>query len=126
MKIKTLVTCVALAVCTLPFVTHATASMKRFPAHPTMKDVRQRVPDWFGFVRLGRCEQPGNGKWGVDWGNQGPTYGGGLGIYRGTWLSVGSPYTVWSGSIPETLLVADAVRDRYGITAWGAHACFRG
>ncbi len=96
----------------------------RFPPKPTMADVKKRVPDWWGFVRLGRCEQPGPGKWGVRWSHQGPTWGGGLGIYRGTWYAAGSPYRLWSGSIPETLLVADAVRDRFGITAWGAWRCF--
>jgi hypothetical protein len=96
----------------------------RFPPNPTMADVAKRVPDWWGFVRLARCEQPGPGKWGVRWSHQGPTWGGGLGIYRGTWYAAGSPYRLWSGSIPETLLVADAIRDRFGITAWGAWRCF--
>lgn len=96
----------------------------RFPPNPTMADVAKRVPDWWGFVRLARCEQPGPGKWGVRWSHQGPTWGGGLGIYHGTWYAAGSPYRLWSGSIPETLLVADAIRDRFGITAWGAWRCF--
>ncbi len=96
----------------------------RFPPHPTMRDLVHRVPDWFGFVRLGRCEQPGSGRWGVAWGHQGPTYGGGTGIFRSTWYTAGSPYTLWSASIPEEILVADAIRDRFGITAWGAHGCF--
>lgn len=95
----------------------------RFPKNPTMLDVKKRVPDWYRFVRLARCEQPGSGKWGVDWDNSGPTYGGGLGIYKGTWYTAGSPYPLW-GTIPETLLVADAIRDRFGITAWGAWRCF--
>lgn len=95
-----------------------------FPPNPTMLDLSKRVPDWFRFVRLARCEQPGEGRYGVDWSNQGPTYGGGLGIYKGTWYAAGTPYPLWSGSIPETLLVADAIRDRFGITAWGAWRCF--
>jgi hypothetical protein len=88
-----------------------------------MADVKKRVPDWYRFIRLGRCEQPGRGKWGVNWDQNGPTYGGGLGIYRGTWWSVDPPYPLW-GTIPQTLLVADAIRDRFGITAWGAWRCF--
>lgn len=96
----------------------------KFPPNPTMRDLKKRVPDWWGFVRLGRCEQPGSGKYGVNWSHQGPTWGGGLGIYRGTWYAAGSPYRLWSGSIPETILVADAIRDRFGITAWGAWRCF--
>lgn len=96
----------------------------KFPPNPTMAEMKKRVPDWYGFVRLGRCEQPGSGKWGVDWGNSGPTYGGGTGIYRGTWAASGSPYTVFSSSIAEEILTADAVRDRFGITAWGCHSAF--
>jgi hypothetical protein len=96
----------------------------KFPPNPTMAEMKQRVPDWYGFVRLGRCEQPGSGKWGVSWGHQGPTYGGGTGIYKGTWYTANSPYELWSSSIAEEILVADAIRDRFGITAWGAHACF--
>lgn len=97
----------------------------RFPPSPTMTDLKKRVPDWWGFVQLGRCEQPGPGKWGVRWDHPGPTWGGGVGLYRGTWQAAGSPYRVFSGSIPETILVADAIRDRFGITAWGAWRCFR-
>ena len=98
----------------------------RFPPNPTRRDVAKRVPDWVGFVNLGRCEQPGDSKYhdGVQWGNKGPTYGGGVGLFAGTWRSVGSPYKVFSGDKWETILVSDAVRDRFGITAWGAHACF--
>ena len=96
----------------------------KFPKNPTMEQMKERVPDWKKFVSLGRCEQPGPGKWGVNWNNQGPTYGGGLGIYKSTWYAAGSPYDLWSGSIPETILVADAIRDRFGITAWGAWRCF--
>lgn len=98
----------------------------RFPPKPTHADLVKRVPDWYRFVKLGRCEQPGYSKYGdgVRWGHQGPTWGGGVGLYRGTWLAAGSPYRVFSGSRPETILVADAIRDRFGITAWGAWRCF--
>lgn len=97
-----------------------------FPPKPTKRDVAKRVPDWRGFVRLGRCEQPGRSKYGdgVRWNHPGPTWGGGLGIYRSTWYLARSPYKLWSGSKWETILVADAIRDRFGITAWGAWRCF--
>lgn len=100
----------------------------RFPPNPTKADVAKRVPDWQGFVRLGRCEQPGPSKYGdgVRWDHQGPTWGGGVGLFRGTWLAAGSPYPVFSGDKWETILVSDAVRDRFGITAWGAWRCFAG
>lgn len=98
----------------------------KFPPNPTKEDVAKRVPDWQGFVRLGRCEQPGDSKYhdGVNWSHSGPTWGGGLGIYRSTWYMAKSPYPLWSGDKWETILVADSIRDQVGITAWGAHACF--
>lgn len=100
-------------------------SMK-FPPSPSKEDVAKRVKDWRGFERLGRCEQPGPSKYGdgVNWSHSGPTWGGGLGIYRSTWYMAKSPYRLWSGDKWETILVADAIRDQVGITAWGAHACF--
>lgn len=131
MKIKAILVSIAFVTFISAFLSNGSASAKarsteRFPAHPTMSDVQRLVPDWRGFIRLGRCEQPSSSeKYGVDWHNQGPVYGGGLGIYKQSWYAAGSPYTLWSGSIPETILVADAIRDRFGITAWGASACFR-
>jgi hypothetical protein len=97
-----------------------------FPPSPTRRDVEKRVPDWQGFVRLGRCEQPGPSKYGdgVRWDHPGPTWGGGLGVFRQTWYAAGSPYKLWSGDKWETILVGDAIRDRFGITAWGAWRCF--
>jgi hypothetical protein len=100
----------------------------KFPPNPTKRDVAKRVPDWQGFVRLGRCEQPGRSKYGdgVRWDHPGPTWGGGVGLYRRTWQAAGSPYRVFSGDKWETILVSDAIRDRFGITAWGAWRCFYG
>lgn len=100
----------------------------RYPPNATKRDVAIRVPDWQGFVRLGRCEQPGYSKYGdgVRWDHPGPTWGGGLGIYKTTWNIAQSPYRLWSGNKWETILVADAIRDSVGITAWGAHRCFYG
>lgn len=99
-----------------------------FPPKPTKADVAKRVPDWQGFVRLGRCEQPGPSKYGdgVRWDHPGPTWGGGVGLFHRTWYAAGSPYRLWSGDKWETILVSDAVRDRFGITAWGAWRCFYG
>jgi len=97
----------------------------KYPLNPTMRDLKKRVPDWWNFVKLGRCEQPGRGKYGVNWSHQGPTWGGGLGIYKTSWYIAKSPYKRWSGSMVETILVADAIRDRYSIkSAWGAWRCF--
>ena len=134
MKITTLMLALFAAMIAASFVTYGngqaaqetSTKLVRFPPNPTRRDVAKRVPDWKGFVNLGRCEQPGDSKYhdGVQWGHKGPTYGGGVGLFAGTWRSVGSPYKVFSGDKWETILVSDAVRDRYGITAWGAHACF--
>ena len=97
----------------------------KYPLNPNMRDLKKRVPDWWNFVKLGRCEQPGRGKYGVNWSHQGPTWGGGLGIYKTSWYIAKSPYKRWSGSMVETILVADAIRDRYSIkSAWGAWRCF--
>ena len=103
-----------------------TRDRMQFPPNPTRRDVAKRVPDWQGFVRLGRCEQPGPSRYGdgVMWQHKGPTWGGGVGLYHRTWHAAGSPYRLWSGDKWETILVADAVRDRFGITAWGAWRCF--
>lgn len=105
---------------------HAHRDGLKFPPNPTRADVAKRVPDWQGFVRLGKCEQPGPSKYGdgVRWDHPGPTWGGGVGLYRQTWQAAGSPYPVFSGDKWETILVSDAVRDRFGITAWGAWRCF--
>ena len=100
-------------------------SRLEFPPNPTMADVKKRVPDWYRFVRLGRCEQPGYHRSGdgVNWDHQGPTWGGGTGLYKTTWDIAGSGYSRFSGKA-ESILVSDAIRDRFGITAWGAHRCF--
>ena len=98
----------------------------KWPPMPvTKRDVQVRVPDWYRFVRLGRCEQPGSGKYGdgVRW-HVRATWGGGVGLYHQTWRVAGSPYAVHNGNKWATILVSDAIRDRFGITAWGAHRCF--
>jgi hypothetical protein len=118
---------VSRAVCLRAYKRQRARDRMQFPPSPTRRDVEKRVPDWQGFVRLGRCEQPGPSKYGdgVRWDHPGPTWGGGVGLYRRTWQAAGSPYRTFSGDKWETILVADAVRDRFGITAWGAWRCFR-
>ena len=100
-------------------------SLKWPPMPVTKRDVEVRVPDWYRFVRLGRCEQPGPGKYGdgVRW-HVRATWGGGVGLYHQTWRVAGSPYAVHNGNKWATILVSDAIRDRFGITAWMAHRCF--
>lgn len=43
------------------------------------------ISTWTTWVRVGRCEQPGPGRWGVWWSHKGGTYSGGLGFYNASW-----------------------------------------
>jgi hypothetical protein len=51
------------------------------------KDHRTGVPidNWRIWVAVGRCEQPGPGRWGVNWSFGPATYEGGLGFYASSW-----------------------------------------
>lgn len=79
------------------------------------------------WLRIGRCEQPGDGYAGINWTAQG-TFGnglqggGGLGMSNGAWAENGGlAYApVPSGATPnQQMTVAQRVRDRYGPGAWG-------
>lgn len=84
-----------------------------------------RMPmHWRTWVKIGRCEQPGPGKWGIYWRHPGPTYGGGLGIYQGTWQAFkprvkGFPSTPGRATWREQMWVANRIYARYGTSAWG-------
>lgn len=54
----------------------------RIVKHPTRGVA---VPNWQTWVNVGRCEQPGPGRWGVWWSHSGSTYSGGLGFYNASW-----------------------------------------
>jgi len=97
------------------------------PAPVTWPEVAKRVPDYQGFLRIGRCEQPGSGYAGVNWTVSGPTYEGGLGFFHGTWdgwRPKHYPGNAGWASPQQQVLVADAVRDSVGITAWGCSGAF--
>lgn len=100
----------------------------KWPERPvTVHDLKARGIPYQRFVALARCEQPGREYGGVKWHTPGNwTYQGGTGMYRGTHASVGHPYSGNIGAENWTVqvLVANAVRARYGIRAWGAWRCF--
>ena len=82
----------------------------RMPAH------------WRTWVRIGRCEQPGHGAWGIRWDHPGPTYQGGLGFYSGTWDGFkprGYPADAGDASWRQQMRVANIVARRVGMSAWG-------
>lgn len=43
------------------------------------------VPNYQTWINVGRCEQPGPGRWGIWWSYSGGTYSGGLGFYNQSW-----------------------------------------
>lgn len=91
---------------------------KQEPARPKSKPKRYRL-----WIRIGRCEQPGRQMPGrINWSHPGPTYGGGLGIYLGTWRAFrpkGFPNTPGAASWRQQMAVANRIFSRYGSSAWG-------
>ncbi|CAB4941506.1 unannotated protein [freshwater metagenome] len=80
--------------------------------------------NWRTWLAIGRCEQPGPGRWGIHWRNPGPTYGGGLGIYQGTWNGFkprGYPSSPGRATWRQQMVVANRILRAVGITAWGCH-----
>ena len=80
--------------------------------------------NWEFFVAIGRCEQPGNGRWGIDWDHPGSTYPGGLGVYLPLWYEKGIDGTDLAPSPDkatpvEQMIQAQRIIDKYGVYAWG-------
>lgn len=108
------------------------ATVKRdrmeWPPSPTMRDLRVRGVNVRKFLALGRCEAgPGDGYGGVRWHTpSGWKWQGAYGLYYSTHQSVGHPYGSDAGSMTwqQQTLVAERVRLRYGIGAWGAASCW--
>jgi len=87
-------------------------------------ELKRLVPNYKFFIAIGRCEQPGNGRWGIYWDHPGPTWPGGLGVYAPLWVEDGivgldlaaSP----SKATPvEQMIHAQRIIDKYGPYAWG-------
>jgi hypothetical protein len=76
---------------------------------------------WQLWVKMGRCEQPGKGAWGVRWSHPGPTYQGGLGFYHATWDGYkprGFPNNAGQATWRQQMWVANIVARRVGYSAW--------
>jgi hypothetical protein len=77
---------------------------------------------WRTWVRIGRCEQPGPGKWGIYWSHPGPTYQGGLGFWYGTWDAYAPrrfPNDAGDATWRQQMKVANRIYNDYGTSAWG-------
>ena len=80
--------------------------------------------NWKTWVRIGRCEQPGRGAWGIRWNHPGPRYQGGLGFYSGTWDSFkprGYPGDAGQATWRQQMNVANRVAGSVGFSAWGCN-----
>ena len=89
------------------------------------KAVTTKMPkNWRTWIRIGRCEQPGRGAWGINWSHPGPTYQGGLGFYSGTWKSFklrGYPSNAGKATWKQQMIVANRVAYSVGFSAWGCY-----
>lgn len=118
MKFLTLT--IALVACTmLPM-----EAMAERPAPAEAAEEYRVLPNIDWFIAIGRCEQPGNGKWGIAWRHPGPTYPGGLGVFAPLWTEKGIEGTDLAPSIPEAtpleqMIHAQRIIDKYGLWAWG-------
>lgn len=89
------------------------------------KAEKKRLPQRYKlWIRIGRCEQPGSQRPGkINWSHPGPRYGGGLGIYVGTWQAFrvkGMPSHAGAASWRQQMWVANRIFNRYGGShPWG-------
>jgi hypothetical protein len=80
--------------------------------------------NWKTWIRIGRCEQPGSGAWGIRWNHPGPRYQGGLGFFSGTWDSFkprGYPADAGQATWRQQMNVANRVARAVGFSAWGCN-----
>jgi hypothetical protein len=74
------------------------------------------------WVRIGRCEQPGRGYKGINWGHRGPAYQGGLGFAASTWAGFRLSFmarNAGDASWRHQMWVANRLYARYGTSPWG-------
>jgi hypothetical protein len=101
------------------------AQARPAPAHAKKAFATEILPmNWRFFVEIGRCEQPGDGRWGINWTHPGPTYAGGLGVFTPLWTEDGIDGTDLAPTIPEAtpieqMIHAQRIIDKYGKYAWG-------
>ena len=83
----------------------------------------KRLPkNYHLWIRMGQCEQPGR-EWPgrIYWSHPGPTYGGGLGIYQGTWVHwkvKGMPSRPGLATWRQQMWVANRIAASVGFSAW--------
>lgn len=115
-KLFTLVCCIAM----LPTSAFAIpVDSSKIKANSAKKRLPSNHDTW---VRIGRCEQPGNGYKGINWSHKGPTYQGGLGFWYGTWQTFkvkGMPNNAGYATWRQQMWVANRIYARYGTSAWG-------
>ena len=86
---------------------------------------KRLVPNWKFFIAIGRCEQPGKGRWGIAWKQtRNYSYPGGLGIWAPLWTEEGidgrdlAPSADKATAL-EQMIQAQRIIDKYGVYAWG-------
>lgn len=87
--------------------------------------IRRLIPHKRQWITIGRCEQPGKGRWGIWWSMNGPKYSGGLGFANSTWSAFrlrGYPARAGDASWFQQMRVAERLHDRYGFSPWGCSA----
>lgn len=124
----TATTKVTKAQCMKAYRAQAARARLTWPSNPTIHDLRVRGVNVRKFIALGKCEAGhGSGYGDVRWNTpRGWKWQGGYGLYYRTHQSVGHPYGSDAGSMTwqEQTLIAERVRLRYGIHAWGAASCY--
>jgi hypothetical protein len=102
----------------------AQAKVIEAPLSKTEAITTKMPKNWRTWIRIGRCEQPGRGAWGINWSHPGPTYQGGLGFYSGTWKSFklrGYPSNAGKATWKQQMIVANRVAYSVGFSAWGCY-----
>lgn len=83
------------------------------------------VPNWKVFIALGRCEQPGDGKWGIAWDQtRNSSYPGGLGVFAANWNSeefggLDMAPSADKATPIQQMIQAQRIINTYNIHAWG-------
>lgn len=78
------------------------------------------------WVKVGKCEQPGDGYKGVNWSHHGPAYQGGLGFAASSWDAYkpkGYPDNAGDATWRQQMIVANRLWARAG---WGWGCDMRG
>lgn len=87
--------------------------------------LRRLIPHKRQWITIGRCEQPGRGKWGIYWSMNGSSFSGGLGFANSTWSGFrlkGYPSRAGDASWFEQMRVAERLYKRYGFSPWDCPA----